>query len=247
MWIPRWLGETYSKLFIHFGRELFTFQEAKELLAQKRNRLAVAFSKLHSKRALLIFEHRRPRLYGLMNPDNFILLASERIRNLNRIPQERYLRTICDCFQQASKAFNIRSFAIYGSVARGTATNNSDIDILLISNDLHGSLGSRITKLYRIEDCLQDELRWLRKHNIHTSPNFYPLREDEAQRLPLLFLDLTEEAAILRDEDRFLEKLLLDLKVKLLRRGAKRVFIDKERWYWDLKPDYKFGDTVAVA
>jgi len=32
-----------------------------------------------------------------------------------------------------------------------------------------------------------------------------------------------------------------------LRQGAKRIFIDKERWYWDLKPDYKFGEAVAIG
>jgi len=40
---------------------------------------------------------------------------------------------------------------------------------------------------------------------------------------------------------------LLELKMRLLKLGAKRIFIDKERWYWDLKPDYKFGEVIAVA
>ncbi|MEM2876345.1 MAG: hypothetical protein QXL67_05290, partial [Candidatus Bathyarchaeia archaeon] len=40
--------------------------------------LMVAFTKLHSKRILLIFDYGRPRLYRLLNPENFILLASEK-------------------------------------------------------------------------------------------------------------------------------------------------------------------------
>jgi len=52
---------------------------------------------------------------------------------------------------------------------------------------------------------------------------------------------------ILQDRNRFLEETLAELKVKLLRLGAKRIFTDKEHWYWDLKPDYKFGENVEVA
>jgi len=247
MWIPRWLGECYSKLFTHFRQEAFTFQQASELLSLNENRLAVAFSKLHSKRILLIIDQRRPRLYRVLDPENFILLASETIKNLERIPQERYLKLICDCFRNASEALNIESFAVYGSVARGDATLNSDIDILLISDDLSGSLGSRIEKLYDIEKMLRNELEWLRKNRIHTGFSFYPLRRCEAEKLPNLFLDLTDDAIILHDKNRFLETVLLELKTKLLKLGARRVFIDKERWYWDLKPDYKFGDVIEIT
>jgi len=247
MWVPKWLGECYSRLFAHFGQELFTFQQAKELLSVSETNLAVAFSKLHSKRILLIFNCGKPRLYRLLDPENFVLLASETIKNLDKIPQERYLRLICDCFRQISEMLNVEAFAVYGSVARGSATANSDVDILLISEDLSGSLGSRIKKLYDIEATLQEELGWLRRHNIHTGLSFYPLRKNEAQRLPNLFLDLTEEAVILQDKNRFLESTLLELKMKLLKMGAKRVFIDKQQWYWDLKPDYEFGEKVAIA
>ncbi|MEM2876344.1 MAG: nucleotidyltransferase domain-containing protein [Candidatus Bathyarchaeia archaeon] len=69
------------------------------------------------------------------------------------------------------------AFAVYGSVARGDARFDSDVDVLIISEDLTGSLGSRIRKLYTIEEALQDELRWLRRHKVYTGLSFYPLRE----------------------------------------------------------------------
>lgn len=43
MWIPTWLGEVYSRLYVTFGRELFTFKEAREALSIEENKLAVAF------------------------------------------------------------------------------------------------------------------------------------------------------------------------------------------------------------
>jgi hypothetical protein len=30
MWIPKWLGEVYSKLYVNFGVEPFTFEKAKK-------------------------------------------------------------------------------------------------------------------------------------------------------------------------------------------------------------------------
>jgi len=227
--------------------EPFTFSEAKKILSLDESKLSVAFSKLHSRRILLVFDRGRPRLYRLLDPENFLFLASGTVKNYDGIAQERYLKLILDCLRTILKMMDLESFAIYGSVARGQASKNSDIDILLISEELDGSLASRMERLYRVEEKLKKELVWLRKHGIYTGLSFYPLRKEEAQRFPLLFLDLTEEAVILYDKNRFLEALLLELKRKLLEHGAKRVFIDEKHWYWDLKPDYKFGERIEVT
>jgi len=247
MWVPRWLGECYSKLYVRFSLEVFTFNEAMKFLSFSENKLSVAFSKLHSRRFLTVFKAGRPRLYRLLDPENVVLLASGAVKNFDKIPQERYLKLVLDCLRICLKKLDLESFAVYGSAARGTASNTSDIDLLLVSNSLHGSLGSRMNKLLNIEEALQNEIEWLRKHGIHTGLSFYPLRKEEAERLPLLFLDLTDEAIILYDKKRFLETTLLELKAKLLRLGAKKVLLSKSRWYWDLKPNYKFGDLVEIA
>jgi len=245
MWIPSWLGEVYSKLYTKFEGELFTFQEARDFLSFNENKLAVAFSKLHSCRILLVFEGR-PRSYRLLDPQNFILLASNTVQDLDKIPQERYVKLVCATFRLTFKSFHLSSFAVYGTVARGTAKKNSDVDILIVSDDFVGGFGSRIERLLGVEERLREELAWLRKLDVYTSLSFYPLREEEAEKVPLLFLDLTEEAVILYDKNRFLERVLTEFKAKLLRLGAKRVFIDKENWYWDLKPDYKFGEEITL-
>ncbi len=247
MWIPRWLGECYSRLYIKFDKELFTFQEAKETLKFEEGKLSVAFSQLHQKRLLLIFNRGKPRQYRLLDPENFVFLASENIKNIHKISQERYLKLLLDCLQITLKKLKPESFAVYGSIARGTAEKTSDIDILLISESLQGSLASRMEKLYTIEQSLKEELKWLRKHQIYTTLSFYPLKKTEAQRLPLLFLDLTEEAIILYDKNSFLETTLLKLKTKLLTQGAKKIVINQKNWYWDLKPNYKFGEKIEIA
>lgn len=247
VWIPKWLGEIYSRLHFRLEAELFTFTEAKKALDIEAGKLNVAFSKLHSERILTVFRRSRPRAYRLLDPSEFVLLASGAVENVEKMKQERYLPLILKGYRRASRLVNIGSFAVYGSVARGRAREDSDVDVLIISDDFHGSLGSRIERLMGVEDAVQHEVKWLRENGIRTGLSFYPLNSREAEGLPYLFLDLTEDAIILHDKGRRLEGLFKELGAKLIERGAVRVFLDEDRWYWDLKPDYRFGEVVEIA
>jgi len=95
-------------------------------------------SELYRHGLLTIFERRRPRIYRLISPECFILLASGEVRKVE-IPQERYLELIYACFRALRKIINLKSLAVYGSVARGTASKNSDLDLLVVSGDFKGS------------------------------------------------------------------------------------------------------------
>lgn len=246
MWIPKWLGECYSKLYMKFKLDLFTFNDAKNVLSFNDNKLSVALSILHSKRLVLVFKKSKPRIYRLIDPENMIFITSGIVKNIDKVKQEAYLKLILDCLRLTMENINLESFAIYGSIARGTASNTSDIDILLISDEFHGTIASRIDDMLKIEEKLKDELKWLRRNGIYTGLSFYPLHKAEAEKLPLLFLDLTEEAIILYDKNNFLERLLLNLKSKLLEINAKRIYINKKVWYWDLKPNYRFGEKIEI-
>lgn len=240
------MGELYSKLFLRYDSGLFTFRDAEEYLQIDKNKLLVAFSRLHKARILLIFDRKRPRLYRLIDPRGFIILASGLIKNVDKIKQERYIKLLCDALYALNRSLNLTSVALYGSVARGDAKENSDIDILVISNDFHGSIGKRIEVLFGIEKEVRDELKWLRDRKIHTNFSFYPLREEEALRKPLLFLDMIEDAIILYDKDRFLEAVLAELRTEVLRLGARRVYMERDKWYWDLKPYHKLREELVV-
>ncbi|MFX0163484.1 MAG: nucleotidyltransferase domain-containing protein, partial [Candidatus Hodarchaeota archaeon] len=245
MWIPRWLGETYSELYTTFGTETFTFEGAKRVLNMPKNRLAVAFSKLHRQKILTIFKRSVPRVYRLLDAENFVLLASGKINRVD-IKQERYLKLVLDVFRETWKRFSLVSFALYGSIARGTAKPESDLDILLISDDFEGSIASRIDKLVKVENKVEEEIFWLMKHEIYPVVSFYPIRRVEAEQLPLLFLDLIEDAKIIYDEDSFLRNLLNNLQAKLVTLGAKKVNLGDGSWYWDLKPDYKPMEVIDI-
>jgi len=244
MWIPRWLGEIYSKLYYNFELSLFTFSDALNILSMPRNKLMVAFSHLHKNHILTIFERGKPRKYRLLNPLNFLLLSSGYVNPI-RIPQERYLNIIYDVFRAFRNKYNLRSFAVYGSVARGSAKAHSDIDFIVISDDFKGSIASRLDEFIEIDYKVKDEIRWLIKNGIYVSLSIYPMRSDEAKRLSLIFLDLLDEAKIIYD-DGILMKLFNELRAKLSILNAKKVMLGDGSWYWDLKPDYKSYEVIQL-
>ena len=244
MWIPRWLGEVYSRLYYNFELGLFTFNDALNVLDMPSSKLMVVFSKLHKSHLLTIFKRSRPRYYRLLDPRNFILLASGYVNPIE-IPQERYINIIYDVFRAVRDRYSLRSFAVYGSVARGDTKEYSDIDFLVISDEFKGSIASRMDRLIEIEYDVRDEIRWLIKNGIYVSLSIYPMKPEEAKRLPLLLLDLVDEAKIVYD-DGLLENLLNELKAKIIKLGAKKIQLDDGSWYWDLKPDYKPYEVIRL-
>jgi len=245
LWIPKWLGEVYTKLYLEFDSEVFTFNDAVKIIGKSVEWVNVAFSKLHKYRLLYIHEKSKIRLYRIVKPETFTLILSGKIKNIDRIKQERYIQLICDASLNLMRNYNLTSICLYGSVARGTARPDSDIDLLVISDDFKGTLTSRIECILNdVEDKISDEIERLKRFGVNTELNIYPLRREEVSRLPPILLDLTEDGIIIYDNELFLEKILTRLKAKLIELNAKRIFIDRDTWYWDLKPDYKFGEVI---
>jgi predicted nucleotidyltransferase len=176
-----------------------------------------------------------------------ILVLSSRIRNLDKIRQERYLQLVTDASLHLMRNYRLTSICLYGSVARGTARRDSDVDLLVVSDDFSGSLASRVERvLQELERKVSGEVERLRKYGVDTELSIYPLRREEVSRLPPILLDLTEDGIVLYDEGSFLERTLTRLKARLSELNARRVFIGEDSWYWDLKPDYKFGEVMEL-
>ena len=56
---------------------------------------------------------------------------------------------------------------------------------------------------------------------------------------------MTEDARILHDPDRCLAEVLDRLRARLRELGSRRVWRG-DAWYWDLKPDYRWGDVIEL-
>ncbi len=126
------------------------------------------------------------------------------------------------------------SLAVFGSVGRGTARPDSDIDLLLVVDGLSSRRMERVREFAAVEG----------KFNGLVLSPILKIPAEIQQGSPLL-LDMVEDAVILYDRDEFLAKELDRLRQKLTLLGAKRIW-QGNVWYWDLKPDYQQGEVFEV-
>jgi len=137
------------------------------------------------------------------------------------------------------------SLAVFGSVGRGAAHPGSDLDFLLVADDLPRG---RLRRMAQFSPVLADVEKWLAA-NWHDGrpPELSPIlkaREEALAGSPL-FLDMTEDARILFDRDGFLGGCLERLADRLRELGARRI-VRGNAWWWDLKPDYKPGEVFSL-
>jgi predicted nucleotidyltransferase len=156
---------------------------------------------------------------------------------------------IAQAYTQALQAyFGERWMAVVlnGSVARGKETPESDIDLLIVADGLPDSHRARSRLLVEFEEGLLPALLapWHRQGMaIDVSTKIKP--PQEAQRLTLFYLDLTEDAIILYERRRFFRDILDRLRQRLAELGAERRQQGRVR-YWQLKPDYQWGEVIEL-
>ncbi|MCS7286327.1 MAG: nucleotidyltransferase domain-containing protein [Anaerolineae bacterium] len=122
------------------------------------------------------------------------------------------------------------SVVLYGSVARGNHTTNSDIDLLIIAESLPESRRERNRILVEIEEKeFSSTLAALHRHSTRIKT------PEEALRFSPLYLE----------KGGFFEGVLERLCSRLKELGAWRIWKDKV-WYWELKPDLKWGETLEL-
>jgi predicted nucleotidyltransferase len=156
-----------------------------------------------------------------------------------------YLRLIEKLVEELKENLDLVSVVLYGSVARGNAKKDSDIDLLVIAKNLPREKIKRQKIFSKIEEKIEPEMKKLYAQGYY--PTFSPIlrTKNEAKHLSPLYLDMIEDAKILYDKDNFFSLVLERLRKRLKELHAKRKFIGK-KWYWDLKPDYKFGEIVLI-
>lgn len=136
------------------------------------------------------------------------------------------------------------SVVLYGSTARGDCRPDSDIDLLIVSAALPQSKLERI----RLVAPLVEALRYNFEHARHKLAPYISLilkNRTEASYHSPLYLDMLEEAVILFDKQGFIASVFDEMKERLKALGSRRVTIG-DKWYWDLKPDYRWGEEIRV-
>ncbi len=136
------------------------------------------------------------------------------------------------------------SLVLFGSVARGAAKPESDIDLLIILENAPDSYYRRLEPVVDIELKLRREAF----ETTGSAPMFSSiiLSKEEAMVNRNIFLDMLDASIILYDKDDFFKNRLKELKKRLLQLGSKKIVLEDKTWYWNLKPDSVPGETIEL-
>jgi len=137
------------------------------------------------------------------------------------------------------------SFVVFGSVGRRTMRPDSDIDFLLVIEDLPRGRLRRVGEFETVENEMRAYLEEARKDGIYAALSPVFKTPSEVRSGSPLFLDMVEDSRILYDRQNFFQEELDRIRARLKHLGAKRIW-KGNAWYWDLKPDYKYGDEFEI-
>lgn len=137
------------------------------------------------------------------------------------------------------------SLAVFGSVGRGTPRADSDVDILIIADNLPPGRIKRVLEYEKVEEPIEPVLQNMNKCGILTVLSPVIKTKEEVMAGSLLFLDMIEDARILYDKSSFFASFLERFKKRLQKMGAKKIKRGGA-WYWVLKENYKVGETFEI-
>lgn len=148
---------------------------------------------------------------------------------------------------QTIKVYDERlvSLAVFGSVGRGTPRADSDVDILIIVDNLPPGRIKRVVEFEKVEESIDPVLIDMNKRGISTVLSPVIKTKEEVIAGSLLFLDMIEDARILYDKNHFLSSFLEGFQKRLQKIGAKRIKRGGA-WYWVLKDNYKVGEIFEI-
>ncbi len=138
------------------------------------------------------------------------------------------------------------SFVLFGSVAKGTFTWESDIDILVVAEGLPDGRYRRVMEFQEnVESRVEARLRELFHNGIYAELSPVFKTPAEVKNGSPLFIEMTESARILHDRDDFFAEYLKGLRHRLRELGARKVPF-KGGYYWVLKPGMKPGENLEL-
>lgn len=250
MWIPAWLWRAYSRLYSGFGGETFGFSEARALLSLDEVRARVVLSRLRRAGYIVVFERKgRMRMYRTINSSLLAFAEGSGIKDFS-VPQGRYVPLILLWCRKLMSQYGqrLKTIVLYGSVARGSATSTSDVDFMLIVDGLDRNYGRRIEELVsqELDPILVGEKTYLVRHGYSADLSNIVYSTEESRRFRLVYLDIIHDGRILFDYQNHFGNISAAFKSRLDRAGTRKVDLGSGGWYWELKPNLRFGERLEL-
>ncbi len=159
-------------------------------------------------------------------------------------------RELAETYTDAVKAHfaeRLLSICFFGSVARGEATPESDLDALVVAKGLPRDLGMRVRETNPLHEAIRktEAYRVLRSKARSTLISDLYMTPEEIQSHPPILLDIVDHGIIIHDTNGFLAGVLEQIRDRLREFGGRKVRT-KTGYYWILKPDAKPMEVVEI-
>lgn len=235
--MPKWIGKRYAKLWTHFKEELFSYKEANQLFKKYTSNY---LSELKKCQALVVFEKvGRKRKYRLFPPKYYIYNYVHKI-NLDSLTQTQYAHLLVKLFYifKENLADSLLSVGLFGSVAKGTAKKDSDIDLFIITENLDLTFVERIEHFLDLkrDKTIKEEVDFLRSKGYNPKINFI-IKEKNNLSANFFTIDITFDMLLIYDTG-VLKQFLEENKEKIRKQGIEKKYLDKEKYYLDLNIDF---------
>ncbi len=174
-----------------------------------------------------------------------LLLKKKESKRLDYPVYRKFIRIFLEYLQENMKD-DLLAVVLYGSVARGSAGPESDIDLLILYRK--GEID--LDKVY-VNSALQAdksaEYQRLYKKGLYgeISPLLMTLKE--IRKNPLILLDIMEEGIILYQRGNCFTELIERMRAVTKKLGTRKVNLPDGSWYWELKPSWKPGELIEVS
>jgi len=163
--------------------------------------------------------------------------------------QKEYIKLIEEYCSGIKNHFQGRliSICLFGSVARGEAKPDSDIDILIVVKSIPKDIGMRIKETNHIHEDLKKSEAYLtlRRSNMSGLISDIFFTPEEIERHPPILLDIIDDGILLYDKNCFLSNELKIMNERLNAYNAHKIKTEKGH-FWILKPDIIYGEVVEI-
>lgn len=229
--LPAWLLERYSALTLQFGRLGFTLGEAREVLGDTP-RVAVVLHRLKERGWADSWERSE---YRLIHPlARFSMTSSpwrEQVKQADRLP----VLELAVASLLGGLGRGLKSIVLFGSLSRGEAKPESDVDLLVVASGLPERYGERTKVLNAILASREADAwrtRLWNERRIYPLVDVLALTPEEAQETQPFFLDMVKHRVTILDRERIVERKLERLGEMLSELGGREVLLSDGGGYW---------------